>query len=31
MNTAAGRELALERHQFMEQFVDQFYREWEGG
>ena len=28
MNTDTGRKLAEERHQFMEQFLDQFYREW---
>lgn len=28
MNTEAGRKLAEERHQFMEQFLNQFYREW---
>lgn len=31
MNTVAGREMALERHRFMEQFITQFYKEWEGG
>ncbi|WP_368503820.1 HD domain-containing protein [Alkalihalophilus sp. As8PL] len=30
MNTDAGRSLAKERHQFMEQFLDQFYNEWNG-
>ncbi|GAO42601.1 HD domain-containing protein [Flavihumibacter petaseus] len=30
MNTATGRAMAQERHQFMEQFLNQFYREWEG-
>jgi uncharacterized protein len=30
MNTTAGRELALERHTFMQTFLDQFYKEWEG-
>ena len=30
MNTPAGQRLALERHQFMEGFVAQFLREWEG-
>lgn len=30
MNTKTGRELAKERHQFMEKFLSQFYAEWEG-
>jgi uncharacterized protein len=30
MNTATGRKLAEERHLFMEQFLERFYREWEG-
>ncbi|WP_024769982.1 HD domain-containing protein [Aquimarina macrocephali] len=30
MNTKTGRKLATERHQFMEQFLEQFYKEWEG-
>ncbi|PKV49106.1 uncharacterized protein ATE84_1123 [Aquimarina sp. MAR_2010_214] len=30
MNTKTGRKLAAERHQFMEQFLEQFYKEWEG-
>lgn len=30
MNTKTGRKLAEERHLFMEQFLDQFYREWGG-
>jgi len=28
MNTATGKQMAKERHQFMEQFLTQFYREW---
>ncbi|MBI4147847.1 HD domain-containing protein [Candidatus Woesearchaeota archaeon] len=30
MNTATGKKLAQERHTFMEQYLSQFYREWEG-
>ncbi len=30
MNTESGRELAEERHRFMELYLDQFFREWEG-
>jgi uncharacterized protein len=30
MNTAAGRKMAERRHAFMEQYLDQFYLEWEG-
>jgi len=29
MNTATGRQMAIERHQFMELYLDQFYKEWE--
>jgi uncharacterized protein len=30
MNTATGKEIAAERHRFMETFLSQFYAEWEG-
>lgn len=30
MNTNAGKEMAAERHRFMELYVEQFYKEWEG-
>ncbi|SHI86116.1 uncharacterized protein SAMN04488096_105136 [Mesonia phycicola] len=30
MNTKKGRQLAEERHLFMEKFLEQFYKEWEG-
>jgi uncharacterized protein len=30
MNTATGRKMAEERHRFLEQFLDRFFREWEG-
>lgn len=30
MNTASGKKMAEERHQFMVQYLDQFYAEWEG-
>jgi uncharacterized protein len=29
MNTTTAKEMAEERHRFMEQFLDQFYREWD--
>ena len=30
MKTATGRQIAAERHAFMEQFLEQFYKEWHG-
>lgn len=30
MNTSAGKKIAMERHQFMEQYLEQFYAEWKG-
>lgn len=30
MNTLTGKRMAEERHQYMEGFLDQFYKEWEG-
>ncbi|WP_205694275.1 HD domain-containing protein [Clostridium manihotivorum] len=30
MNTKRGRELAEGRHEFMEQFLERFYKEWDG-
>lgn len=30
MNTATGRAIAQKRHQFMEDFLQRFYEEWEG-
>ena len=30
MNTDTGKKLAEERHQFMEQYLEQFYKEWNG-
>jgi uncharacterized protein len=30
MNTNTGKKIALERHKFMENFLAQFYAEWEG-
>ena len=29
MNTATGKKIALERHKYMENFLSQFYAEWE--
>ncbi|WP_299393427.1 HD domain-containing protein [uncultured Gelidibacter sp.] len=30
MNTETGRQIATERHHFMEYFLEQFYAEWDG-
>lgn len=30
MNTKTGKQIAQERHQFMEKFLSQFYAEWDG-
>jgi uncharacterized protein len=30
MNTATGRKMAEERHRFMECYLEQFFKEWEG-
>jgi len=30
MNTSTGKEIAEKRHQFMEDFLKQFFKEWEG-
>ena len=30
MNTAAGKRMAEARHEFMQQYLDQFFAEWEG-
>jgi uncharacterized protein len=30
MNTVTGKQIALERHRFMETFMAQFYAEWDG-
>ena len=30
MNTATGKKMALRRHQFMENFLNEFFDEWEG-
>ncbi len=30
MNTETGKEIALQRHTYMETFLEQFYKEWEG-
>ena len=30
MNTITGKKIAEERHQYMENFLQQFYKEWNG-
>jgi uncharacterized protein len=30
MNTETGKKMAEERHRYMEQFLDRFFKEWEG-
>lgn len=30
MNTESGKQIAQQRHQFMEQYLEQFYNEWNG-
>jgi len=30
MNTTSGKKIAEQRHKFMEEFLDRFYKEWEG-
>lgn len=30
MNTATGKAMATHRHNYMEQFLEEFYKEWEG-
>lgn len=30
MNTKTGKQIAQERHRYMEEFLEQFYAEWEG-
>ena len=30
MNTITGKKIASERHIFMEQYLHQFYNEWNG-
>jgi len=30
MNTATAKKLAEQRHRFMEQYLDHFFKEWNG-
>jgi uncharacterized protein len=30
MNTTTGKKMAVQRHTFMQDFLNQFYKEWEG-
>jgi uncharacterized protein len=30
MNTSTGKQMAEHRHRFMEQYLEEFYAEWEG-
>jgi uncharacterized protein len=30
MNTKTGRKMAMERHRFMEEYLERFYKEWKG-
>jgi hypothetical protein len=30
MHTKTGKKIALERHAFMETYLQQFYKEWDG-
>jgi uncharacterized protein len=30
MNTITGKHIALERHAFMQEYLNQFFNEWEG-
>jgi uncharacterized protein len=30
MNTKEGKRIAMQRHQFMEEFLERFYQEWDG-
>jgi uncharacterized protein len=31
MNTGTGRKMAERRHHFMERYLEQFFKEWDGG